>query len=271
MIRCLPVFYGIFMMASFAAASPPQNYSSPPTTRQAKAKAGKVYSSIQWASLSFEQALARARQEKRSIFLDMYATWCYPCKKYDRLVFSQSKVATYIHRHFVPLRRNGYRGEGNLLRRRYNCVTFPCLLVIDANGQEVERITRFQKAPLFLSRMKEIRGGKDTLQSLSKQLKKQPNNPLLKFRVGYRLAYRGDPRCVSFLRAVSVKPPPGFPHLASKSLYVLGRIYYRNTRRNWGKAAEVFREFLQRFPNHRKAKRVQRLLRHALLRLQRRR
>ncbi|TNE44343.1 MAG: DUF255 domain-containing protein [Deltaproteobacteria bacterium] len=256
------------MAAPPASSTPQASFSS--SSQPAKPKV-KAYSHIQWASLNFTQALQQAKENKRLLFVDMYATWCFPCKKYDRMVFSRTKVATYVHQHFVPLRRNGYRGEGNYLRRRYNCVTFPCLLVIDSEGNEVERITRYHNPPQFLARLEQIRVGQDTLATLQKQLAKQPNNQLIRYRVAYRLAYRGDSRCIKMLRSVSNNPPKGFTHLAPQSLYVLGRIYYRNTKRDWPSVVKVFREYLQRFPNHRKASRVRSLLRQAIHRMNRRR
>lgn len=269
----LSVGVALFLLPCLSVAGPPAT-STPQASYSSASRPNvpkvKKYKHIQWSSLNFTKALQEANKTNRLIFVDMFATWCYPCKKYDSIVFSKSHVATYVHKHFVPLRRNGYQGEGNLLRRRYNCVTFPCLLVIDPQGNEVERITRFHKANVFLERLKQIRAGKDTLASLEKKLAKDPTNQLIRFRVGYRLAYRGDARCVSYLRSVSQKPPKGFPHLAPKALYVLGRIYYRNTRRDWHSVVRVFREYLKRFPNHRKASRVRRLMNRALYRIQRR-
>lgn len=244
--------------------------SAPSTQPSVKSKTTEntpVYASIQWSPLRFEQAIQKAQEQRRWIFIDMYATWCYPCKRYDHEVFSRAKVATYMHQHFIPIRRDGYRGEGNLLRRRYNCVTFPCLLVVNQQGEEVERITKFYGARDFLMRIQQIQQGKDTLASIEQRWKQQPSNHVLRFVLGSRLAYRGDARCVEHLRAVSLQPPPGFPHLAGQSLYVLARIYYRNTRRDWPSTVKVLQEFLQRFPNHSKASQGRRLLQDALRRM----
>lgn len=256
-----------------AQSSRPSNpYASFPPARAAAPKpAKKTYQKVTWASLTFAQALQQAKKRKCPIFLDMYATWCRPCKRYDREVFIKSKVATFMHQNFVLLRRNGYQGEGRLLARRFNCVTYPCLLVIDDDGQEIERITRFLPARSLLSRLKQIRKGVGTLESLQKRLQQKPNDALLRYRVGFRLAYRGQQSCIKHLRYVSQKPPAGYSWLAPKALYVLGRIYYRNTLRDCANAIKVFQEYLRRFPSAKRTSRVRRLMYGCMRRLQRRR
>lgn len=243
--------------------------STQPTAKNIQPTVSTVYSSMVWTPLNFEQAVQQAQQQKRWLFIDMYATWCYPCKRYDHEVFSKSEVATYMHQYFIPLRRNGYQGEGNLLRRRYNCVTFPCLLVVNEQGEEVERITKFYGASEFLTVIKQIQQGKNTLAAIEQQWKQQPQNHTLRFVLGSRLAYRGDARCVDHLRAVANQPPPEYPHLAGQALYVLARIYYRNTRHDWSSTAATLRELLRRFPQHNRASQAQNLLRDALRRMRR--
>lgn len=226
---------------------------------------------VQWAKLSFSQAIKRAKKTQCPILVDMYATWCYPCKKYDKKVFNKFSVAQFVHQYFIPLRRDGMKGEGDQLKKRYNCVTFPCILVIGPSGKEIERVTRFMEAGPFMRRLEAIRSNQDTLASLLPKLKKRPKDAVLRYRIGRRLAYRGNSRCIKHLMFVANNPPKGYPWLGPMSLYVLGRIYYRNTKRNWAKVVEVFGLFLKKYPNNRRAARVRKMRNRAMRRLQRRR
>lgn len=269
MCRTLALFLMLFFFGLSGAVAKPTTqpssrlYSVPHrSVQQARTKChtrSSASTHVQWAALSFEQALNKARTTRCPILLDMYATWCYPCKKYDRLVFNRSEVSQFVHTHFIPLRRDGMKGEGKVLKKRYNCVTFPCIVVIDPKGQEIDRVTRFMRSSSFMYRLKQIRQGKATLASLLPQLAQRPQDAVLHFRVGLRLAYRGDARSIRHLMFVAQHPPKGYPWLAPRSLYILGRIYYRNSKRDYVSALRVFNMYLQRFPKARKALRVRRL------------
>src|ERR1700743_1265558 len=51
--------------------------------------------------LSWTQVLARARTERKYIFVDCYTTWCGPCKEMDRIVYPDPKVGETYNGKFV--------------------------------------------------------------------------------------------------------------------------------------------------------------------------
>ena len=53
---------------------------------------------------SYEEALKKARSENKGIFVDVYTSWCGPCKKMAREVFTQAGVGDYFNTHFVCLK-----------------------------------------------------------------------------------------------------------------------------------------------------------------------
>ena len=50
---------------------------------------------------SFEEALKKAREEKKSLFVDFYADWCDPCKAMAVQVFPQKEVGDYFNSRFI--------------------------------------------------------------------------------------------------------------------------------------------------------------------------
>ena len=50
---------------------------------------------------SFEEALQKAKQENKLIFVDLYTTWCGPCKKMAAETFPQQAVGDYFNKNFV--------------------------------------------------------------------------------------------------------------------------------------------------------------------------
>ncbi len=64
---------------------------------------------INW--MSVEEAIAAQEEEPRKIMMDMYTTWCGPCKMLDKNTFQNKDVADYVNKNYYAVKFNA---EGNL-------------------------------------------------------------------------------------------------------------------------------------------------------------
>lgn len=101
--------------------------------------------------LSWQQVLAKAKEEHKYIFVDAYATWCGPCREMDRKVYPLAKVGYAFNDKFVSIRvqmdttpedseevKNWYADAKNL-REAYNVEKFPGFLFFSPDGKIVHR------------------------------------------------------------------------------------------------------------------------------------
>lgn len=86
-------------------------------------------------NISFDDALAAAKKEKKMVFIDFYTDWCGPCKMMARDVFPQKKVGDYFNGKFVCLKLNAEK-EGKTLATKYNVRAYPTYVVVDADGKQ---------------------------------------------------------------------------------------------------------------------------------------
>ena len=103
---------------------------------------------VAFASMSFGDALDRARAENRLVMVDVYTDWCGWCKKLDREVFSDGKVAEAA-KGLVAVRVNAEKG-GEEVARRYSVQGFPTILFVDGSGSVVRRIDGYVDATEML-------------------------------------------------------------------------------------------------------------------------
>ncbi len=89
---------------------------------------------IKFIEGDWKQALERARQENKLIFMDCYTSWCGPCKQLAKNVFTDPDVANFFNEHFVNLKMDMEKGERKNLKDRYEVKAYPTLFFI--NGQE---------------------------------------------------------------------------------------------------------------------------------------
>ena len=59
---------------------------------------------IEW--LSFEEAVARSKDEPRKMVVDVYTDWCGWCKKMDKTVFTDPDIAEHINSNFYAVKLN---------------------------------------------------------------------------------------------------------------------------------------------------------------------
>lgn len=75
-------------------------------------------SPVHW--MTFEQAVAKSKVEKRRIFIDVYTDWCGWCKVMDRKTFTEPNVAKLLNEKFYAVKFNAEQREDV----RFNETTF---------------------------------------------------------------------------------------------------------------------------------------------------
>lgn len=125
------IIYIVFLaLASFAVYA----FMNPKTDLPADSKEG-----IQFYHGTWKEVLEKARKEDKLIFLDIYATWCGPCKRLKSNTFSNGRVGKYFNSTFINVSLDGETGDGEILANQYRINGYPSLLFIDKDGNIVTR------------------------------------------------------------------------------------------------------------------------------------
>jgi thiol-disulfide isomerase/thioredoxin len=88
----------------------------------------------------WKKVLSQAKRSDKIIFLDAYTSWCRPCKKMEKTVFTQPEVANYFNQKFINVKYDMEKGEGVDLKKKYGVGVFPTYLFITGKGKVVHRI-----------------------------------------------------------------------------------------------------------------------------------
>lgn len=114
---------------------------------------------VQFTSGSFKSLLTKAKEANRYLFMDLYTTWCGPCKYMSGTVFPQPSVGRYFNETFINAKFDAERGEGIALKSKYKVTAYPTFLIIDSTGKEVGRIVGSADADEFVNSVRKVVAG----------------------------------------------------------------------------------------------------------------
>ena len=108
---------------------------------------------------TFDEALAKAKQENKLVFVDFYATWCGPCKQMAEKVFTDEEVGKYMKDKFVCMQidveKEGWQKEtaGN-----FNVTVLPTLIFFKADASVASRLAGAREKVDLLNAAKVVCG-----------------------------------------------------------------------------------------------------------------
>ena len=121
---------------------------------------------------TLDEALARARAEKKPIFFNCFADWAIPCHGMNKYVFSDAEFADYMNRNFVNLYIDVSKRANAAVAKRYAIRRFAHFLVLDADGNVLLRIVGGKKLPEFKEDVMRALSPKTSLPGLEAAYKK---------------------------------------------------------------------------------------------------
>lgn len=95
---------------------------------------------ISFEHISLEAALKKAKAENKPLFIDVYATWCGPCKYLTNEVFVDGDLGAYMNKHFINLKLDGEKGDGDYLMAEFGLDAYPTMLFLSPDKEELNRI-----------------------------------------------------------------------------------------------------------------------------------
>ena len=106
--------------------------------------------SVHFATLSWPNALAKARSENKMLFIEMYTTWCTYCKQMEQNVFPSEEAGNYYNEHFINIRYDALQSDGIQIRKNYALLGFPTFLYLDPNGLAILKTAGYQEKEKFI-------------------------------------------------------------------------------------------------------------------------
>lgn len=122
---------------------------------------------IEFEHGTWAEILEKAKQTNKPIFVDVFTTWCGPCKRMSSEVFPLAKVGNEYNKSFICYKVDAEKGEGVSIARKYDVNAYPTYLFIKADKSLIMKSVGSMEADKFISLTESVKEEMGTARPIS--------------------------------------------------------------------------------------------------------
>lgn len=108
---------------------------------------------------SWEELKARAQKEDKPIFVDVYTSWCAPCKKMAATVFKDPEVVAYMDKNYISIQLDAEKEKSHGFFANFHPGAYPSFYWLDKNGRLLSTKTGYMPSEPFLKSCRDAQTG----------------------------------------------------------------------------------------------------------------
>ena len=105
---------------------------------------------------TWKEVLEKANRENKIIFVDIYTSWCGPCKNVAKTVFPNAEFGAYYNEHFINFQVDAEKGEGPAFVKTYPATGYPTFYYINGKGEVLRTFTGAKNVHEFVQEGKMV-------------------------------------------------------------------------------------------------------------------
>lgn len=141
----------------------------------------------------YQQALKQSQEQSKLIFAYLETDWCTYCREMEKTTLQDRKLIEDMGGDFIWLKLNAEKDEDGIrLRDRFRIDSFPGMLILTSQGEEIDRITGYLSSEGFRRQVPWLAKGPMAVKRLLESLKKNPDDAELNFQLAERRRAREE-------------------------------------------------------------------------------
>lgn len=128
---------------------------------------------------TWAEALEKAKEEEKPLFVDCYTTWCGPCKRMAKMIFTQEAVGDAFNDNYINVKLDMETKDGRKFGSKYPVSAYPTLYFIDTKGEVLHKVKGGQQAEPLIQMANHVLGKVDYSADFAKAYEEGKREPEL--------------------------------------------------------------------------------------------
>lgn len=114
-------------------------------------------------------SIQQAKQEGKLVIIDFYASWCAPCRWMEEKTYADPDVIKFIQKYYILVKADLDQTDGFDLFNQFGVTSLPTMLLINADGEILQRTEEPMAAVQMLEVLHKYSGNLNPIQNLDYQ------------------------------------------------------------------------------------------------------
>jgi len=177
-----------------------------------------------------DEIISKINEANKPGFLYFTTDWCVWCERIREDTYSKPEIKNYIENNFVPFWIDAEKNTGPDLKKRYGVAAYPTVVIVNKNGEVIDKVIGYDKPEGYLAKLKNVLSGEGTLIELMKKYENNKDNYDIALELAIKMInnynYQGAEPILKDLEK-SAKDN----RILAGTYYYLGKIFERKSNR----------------------------------------
>ena len=138
----------------------------------------RINNDYPWTNIALDEIINN--NTDKLVLVDFETEWCVWCDRLDTDTYTDQIVIEFAKNNLISKKIDAEKNNGPQQKKKYRVMGYPTILLLDSEGNEIDRIVGYRPSDEFLNELNRIKNRENTLSDLITRYKKNINNSSVK-------------------------------------------------------------------------------------------